>query len=56
MGNPLDGWPNEKWLNINSANVRSIMTKRIQLASSMGCDAVDPDNVDGYVSDALLRL
>jgi hypothetical protein len=50
MGKPLDGWPNERWLNLSSENVRSIMKDRIKLAWSKGCDAIDPDNVDGYVS------
>lgn len=50
LGKPLDGWPNERWLNLSSANVRSIMRDRIKLAWSKGCDAIDPDNVDGYVS------
>lgn len=38
----LEGWPGEQWLNLRSANVRSIMTKRIELAASKGCDAIDP--------------
>ncbi|KAK3942838.1 putative endo alpha polygalactosaminidase precursor protein [Diplogelasinospora grovesii] len=37
-GAALDGWPGEYWLSLNSAN----------LAADMGCDAIDPDNVDGY--------
>lgn len=41
-GLELEGWPGEYWLNLNSANVRSIMTKRIQLAASKGCDGIDP--------------
>jgi hypothetical protein len=51
QGAGLDGWPGERWLNISSANVRSIMSKRLELASQRGCDAVDPDNTDGYVSN-----
>ena len=47
-GNPLDGWPGEWWLNTKSTNVRNIMTARLDLAVSKGCDGVDPDNVDGY--------
>jgi hypothetical protein len=50
LGAELDGWPGEYWLNTNSTNVHNIMSKRIQIASRIGCDAVDPDNVDGYVS------
>ena len=49
MGKGLDGWPGERWLNVSSANVRNIMTARLELAAVKGCDAVDPDNVDGYV-------
>jgi endo-alpha-1,4-polygalactosaminidase (GH114 family) len=49
-GSELDGWPGEYWLDLKSANVRAIMVKRLQLAASQGCDGVDPDNVDGYVS------
>lgn len=56
MGNVLDGWPDEKWLNITSPHVRSIMAGRISIAASMGCDAVDPDNVDGYLNENGLDL
>jgi hypothetical protein len=49
LGKELDGWPGEYWLRLNSTNVRNIMAKRIAYAQQMGCDAVDPDNVDGYV-------
>lgn len=48
-GRPLDGWADEKWIDIRSDSVRSIMAERIKLAKEKGCDAVDPDNVDGYV-------
>ncbi|KAJ6260891.1 hypothetical protein Dda_3552 [Drechslerella dactyloides] len=47
-GEAMDGWPGEWWLNINSQNVRNIMASRIALAQSKGCDAVDPDNINGY--------
>jgi hypothetical protein len=55
-GSALDGWPGEFWLDLNSANVRSIMAARLKLAVSKGCDGVDPDNVDGYVSVAFHHL
>lgn len=47
-GKELDGWPGEYWLDLNSDNVRSIMTSRIEIAADMGCNGIDPDNVDGY--------
>jgi endo-alpha-1,4-polygalactosaminidase (GH114 family) len=56
LGKTLDGWPNERWLNINSTNVRNIMLERMDMAKSMGCDGVDPDNVDGYDNDNGLGL
>lgn len=48
LGSPLDGWPGEWWINVKSSNVRKIMRSRLDLAVKKGCDAVDPDNVDGY--------
>lgn len=50
LGKELDGWPDERWLNLSSPNVHSIMKKRIEMAAKKGCDAIDPDNVDGFVS------
>jgi hypothetical protein len=55
VGKGLDGWPEEKWLDLNSENVRDIMSKRIELAAQKGFDAIDPDNIDGYVSADHLR-
>jgi hypothetical protein len=51
MGNALDGWEGERWLDTRSSNVRTIMTKRLDLAKSKGCDGVEPDNVDGYTNN-----
>lgn len=48
IGKPLDGWPGERWLNTKSTKVRAIMSKRMDLAKSKGCDAIDPDNIDVY--------
>lgn len=48
LGKGLDGWPGEKWLDVRDPQVRSIMAARIKMAADKGCDAVDPDNVDGY--------
>lgn len=50
MGNALDGWAGERWLDTRSANVRAVMMARMDLAKSKGCDGVDPDNVDGYTN------
>jgi hypothetical protein len=51
-GSPLDPpFADELWLDIRSDAVRSIMKKRLDLAVSKKCDAVEPDNVDGYSND-----
>lgn len=50
LGETLDGWPDERWLDIRSANVRAIMQARLDWAAQKGCDGVEPDNVDGYAN------
>lgn len=50
MGKALDQWPGERWLDTRSANVRSIMLARLDLAASKRCDGVEPDNMDGYAN------
>ncbi|MBI5525321.1 MAG: endo alpha-1,4 polygalactosaminidase [Deltaproteobacteria bacterium] len=50
-GKPLDNWPGEWWLDVRSQNVRIIMADRMDIAVQKKCDAVDPDNVDGYQND-----
>lgn len=49
LGDRLEDWPGERWVDIRSANVRRIMTARLDLAAEKGCDAVEPDNVQGYL-------
>lgn len=48
IGRGLQGWPDEKWLDITSSEVRSVMGARITWAASQGCDAVEPDNVTAF--------
>jgi hypothetical protein len=55
-GKQLPEWKNEYWANITSPNVRSIMISRIDLAANQSCDAIDPDNIDGYSNDNGLGL
>lgn len=53
-GAPLDSrWNNEFWVDVRSSNVRALVKERIERAAAAGCSAVDPDNVDGYVSGYL---
>ncbi len=48
LGNSMDGWPGERWLDIRSSHVFTIMLARLDLAVSKGCDGVEPDNVTVY--------
>ncbi len=51
LGNTLEGWPDEKWLDIRQLDVLlPIMEKRIASCRDKGFDAVEPDNVDGYAN------
>jgi hypothetical protein len=52
LGNTLDGYADERWVDTRSANVRAILRARMDLAVAKGCDGVEPDNVDGYTQDS----
>jgi hypothetical protein len=47
-GDPYFKFPEEHWINITDPKVMTNMESRIKLASSLGCDGIDPDNIDGY--------
>jgi len=52
IGKPLEDWPGEKWLDIsNTIQIFDIIERRMDIAANIGCDGVDPDNVDGYTND-----
>ncbi|MCA9782186.1 MAG: endo alpha-1,4 polygalactosaminidase [Calditrichaeota bacterium] len=51
LGQPLDGWPGERWLNIRDPQVFELMRTRIALAASRGFEGVEFDNVDGASND-----
>lgn len=50
LGSNLGDFPDERWLDVRSVNVRRIMEARLDLAVTRGCDAVEPDNVDGFAN------
>ena len=53
LGNPLEGWPGERWLDIRRIDLLGpIMQARLEMAVQKGCDGVEPDNVDGYANDS----
>lgn len=46
----LPGWEGEQVVDTRSTNVRSIMYNRIQTMHNLGCNGIDPDNVDAYTN------
>ena len=51
VGEPLDGWPGERWLDVRQlALVEPVLAGRLDLAVEKGCDGVEPDNLDGHVN------
>jgi hypothetical protein len=53
LGDPLDGWPGERWLDVRRLDVLlPIIASRIDACRAKGFDAVETDNVDGYANDS----
>lgn len=57
LGSVYDRFPNERWLDIRDVNpaksntgtaLRPLLEARFDRALQMGCDAVEPDNMDGF--------
>ena len=56
-GRNLSGWAGEKWLDVRQLTIlMPIMRDRIALAKQKNCDAVDPDNVDGYTNKTGFKI
>ena len=53
LGEPLDGWPDERWLDIRQIGLlEPVMVDRLTTAVAKQCDGVEPDNVDGYSNNS----
>lgn len=61
LGTTYSGFPDERWLDIRDVNpaksttgtaLAKILTARFDRAMKMGCDAIEPDNMDGYDNTA----
>jgi hypothetical protein len=52
LGNNLDGWPGEKWVDIRKLDkLGPILADRFDLAVTNKCDGIEPDNIDGYTNN-----
>jgi hypothetical protein len=56
IGLPLDDWPGEKWLDVRADSVLAMAEDRVALAAEKRCDAVEPDNVDGFSNETGFSL
>jgi len=57
IGKPLDGWPDERWLDTRRIDLLApVMRARIAMCASKGFDAIEFDNVDGWVNDTGFSL
>lgn len=53
LGQPLDDWPGERWVDVRDVNragsaLARILRARIELCKMKGFDTIEFDNVDGY--------
>ena len=51
IGLALDDWPGENWLDIRADSILALVESRMALAERVGCDGVEPDNVDGFSNE-----
>ena len=57
VGEPLEGWPGERWLDIRQIPLLApALSRRLDLAVEKGCDGVEADNVDGHVNASGFRI
>jgi hypothetical protein len=61
LGAPLSNWPDERYVDIRDVTpeksttgtaLATILTVRFNRARNMGCDAIEPDNMDSYEETA----
>ena len=56
IGNTLDGWEDERWVDTRDATVREVLAARLDLAAERGCDGVEPDNVTAFQNESGFEL
>ncbi|GKT55473.1 glycoside hydrolase family 114 protein [Colletotrichum tofieldiae] len=52
IGSPLNPpYTDERYLDVRDARVVDLMKRRLERAADIGCDGVDPDNIDAWAED-----
>lgn len=52
LGKTLPDYPQERWLDVRLAAVRTLIAKRLDLAVVSGCDAVELSNLQAHSADS----
>lgn len=50
LGTPLPSYPDERWVDVRNATVRSIMLERMAKAASVECDGVHPSGLAAFLT------
>ena len=57
LGRSMDGYPDERWLNINELGImRELIRNKFAKAAAQGCDAVLCDNTEAWITGTDGRL
>ena len=56
IGRPVDGYPEERYLDIRSADVLRLVLARVEMCAAKGFDAVEPDLDDTFAADTGFAL
>jgi hypothetical protein len=54
LGAPLADYPEERWIDVRDATVRSIMQARLERAAAVGCDGVHPSGLAAFLANTEL--
>ncbi|KAL5365887.1 hypothetical protein BJX96DRAFT_159945 [Aspergillus floccosus] len=56
LGQVLNSWPDIRWADARSGNIQSILISRLDKAQCIGCNGVDPNNVNDFENESAFLL
>lgn len=56
VGNTLERYPNERWLDVRSETVRTLMARRVEALAALGCDGIPPSSLAVHGADTGFSL
>jgi hypothetical protein len=56
IGEPLNRFPEERWLDVRAPVVRELMARRIEALARAGCDGVPPSSLSVHAADSGFAL